>query len=144
MNKFYHELAVGWNWWYVAVPIAAILMFLVGYQALYVRSGLARQRYNARLPCLIAGALTGVLTTLIFCESGMGILQLMLNQLEPQESPIWAFMVGGVLTVAGIGCLYVGLICLSDLGRKWHRHNLQRQGIKFAPKRTPRRRQPRP
>ena len=109
MSVFYHEVRVGFNYWYLAVPLAVLLMGAVG-TFRYYRTADEKIRKRGAIFFYVTRALACVaatlLTILVVIESIAGIFQLCLNVLTISDDSAWAiFVLAGALI-----CLFVTLI----------------------------------
>ena len=107
-NAYYHEFSVGFNWWYIVVPVMLLGMFFVGFLNVKRYQGHIRDKKGLRKAWLIErrffkdylyiffGALTTIVFAILFIdESMLGCIQILDNwgiSIEDGAwSPIFAF-----------------------------------------------------
>lgn len=98
-NEYYHAFAVGFNWWYVALPVFMVWNFLIGtrYYRIYKRRICPKFKKKWRKPFrwLNAGVATIVVIIMAFVESSNGLIQMFDNHLTAYDSPAWSLILAG-------------------------------------------------
>jgi hypothetical protein len=141
MNEYYHAFKVGFNWWEVVAVVFAILMLIIGWTTLYVRTD-GKIRRSHRLVLMAPIVFGVILTVLLGVESGKGILQFLDNSLAANDSAVWSLILwpfallfaGALLVVA----LYiVGFIaCFVKHFLLNYYHSALKRARRIAEKRT--------
>lgn len=116
MNNFYHEFVVGFNFWYVALPLLLFLAAFLGTRRYYLESGGIRiKKRGKRLSKIdfITVVLSDmVVTILVVIESSSGVIQFFTNMLAKDDSATWALIVAGGVLIIGVP--YVVFILLAE------------------------------
>lgn len=115
MNQYYHEVTVGFNWWYVAVPILMLLFVAMGSARYHIESETGRIKRREKGYVLMLKSLAYVadifLLFLIVMESFSGVLQFCMNSLAPEDSAFWAVIIS-VIIMAMFACICYSLFVL--------------------------------
>jgi hypothetical protein len=120
-NEMYHAFRVGFNWWYVVLPLLMLILGVVGsfrfYEDLYGKIRRKNKKFTLLLKVLAIVA-DIIVIVMILAESFTGIFQIFLNNLTAQDDPLWALI---ILVFAIIALAFIGyrLMILSiNLGGK--------------------------
>ena len=101
MNAYYHEVELTFNYWYVILPVAMVVAFVLGTGRYYFADNRIRRR--GRIFTAIAIILTGILDVTIVNdmmeESIMGLLQLLANSLANEEDLAWAVVISPIFLI---------------------------------------------
>ncbi|MBO7132342.1 hypothetical protein J6V85_03770 [Candidatus Saccharibacteria bacterium] len=93
MNAYYHEFAVGFNWWMVIGAMMVVSMVLLGVYRYYLNSEVrVIRRFEDKLISIIAAFEAAIFGFLLFVESRDGIIQYFDNGLTEFDSPIWSII----------------------------------------------------
>ena len=113
MNMYYHSFVMGFNWWYIVLPIMYFAIGFVGYKIgakLTVNKHLegvvnitVRSISADRVWATLAATLV---IALVVKESSRGLIQLFDNSLSSGESGVWSIIAAG----ATIGFLWLVLM----------------------------------
>ena len=111
MNQYYHEVTVGFNFWYVAIPVLMLLFVAMGSARYHVESETGRIRRRGKAYILMVKTLAYIadifLLFLMVMESFAGMLQFFMNSLAPEDSALWAVI------ITAIAMALIALICYS-------------------------------
>ena len=102
--SYYHEITVGFNWWFVLAPLFVVLEAVIGWRSFALRGGEIRRVKHQKLVDYTSAMFAVIVAALVLIESADGIVQWFDNRTVAGESPVWN--VGAVPFVA----LFVGLI----------------------------------
>ena len=126
MNEYYHAFTIGFSGWMLVVPLAALVMALIGifqYRMVGgVKNGKIRKVYNDIPYKYIDIFLTIIFGVLFVVGSWRGAMQYIDNQLGPNDSPVWTLIILPFVVVIGIAVFafvmyYIGRIAaLAKLG----------------------------
>lgn len=120
MNEFYHDFVVGFNWWYVMLPLAMFLMVIIGMSRFALNRKtlkIMRKRENRFFLTLMAGALDLMLCALILKESFVGLLQVIANNLGDSDIA-WIPVLAALAILAMVFVCYYALYACGRLGMK--------------------------
>lgn len=124
MNAYYHAFTPGFNFWYLAAPLFAVIVAIIGARVYYMDGDskkIYRRRYNGLLCFTLSIVFAIAIAFMIGSESFRGIVQYFDNGLERFESPVWS-LVGAGMTVAMFSILYAGLLILIGRVAAWAKH----------------------
>ncbi|MBR3270180.1 hypothetical protein IKG07_02950 [Candidatus Saccharibacteria bacterium] len=129
MNEFYHEFSVGFNWWYVLLPLQCVLMIAFGASNLHLNkrnNRIMRWSKSNTATNILAAIMMVILTIVMIVESASGVIQMLDNHLGPEDDPMWSlimFTFGVPVVAAFIYCIFVEL---SVFGQKLKRKYLRK------------------
>ena len=118
MNHYYHEVSVGFNWWYLVIPALMVIFALLGSARYFTEPGTGRIRRRGKNYRLFITTLAYVadifLLFLIVTESFAGILQFCINSLAPEDSVFWAIIIAVVaMAIMALICYSLFLLCIN-------------------------------
>jgi ABC-type sugar transport system permease subunit len=103
MNEYYHAFKVGFNWWYVAVPLMFVLAVafatLLYSPKVRKRDGRLRMRQNYKqiTQLFVAVPATVVAIWMMVVESGAGLIQIFDNHLAPNDDGAWSLIAAAIV-----------------------------------------------
>lgn len=102
MNEFYHAFHIGFNWWYIIIPldfVACVLFATLLYKLKARRNGRLRirQNYKQVTQLIVAVPFTALNVWLMVTESGAGLIQIFDNHLAANDSGAWS-----IIAAAGV------------------------------------------
>ena len=104
--SYYYDLTVGFNWWYLIVPMALFALLVAWLRVYHFEPGeirvVKRKRYDFCLK-VVAILAAVVLLIIILAESLDGITQVFLNSLSKGENPLYAYI------IVAFFCLVLGV-----------------------------------
>ena len=118
-NEMYHAFRVGFNWWYVILPLMMLILGIVGsfrfYEDLYGKIRRKNKRFTLLLKSL---AITAdiMIVALILKESAAGIFQIFLNNLTSQDDPLWAVILLASAILALLFIVYILMTVSINIG----------------------------
>lgn len=95
MNSFYHSFQIGFNYWYLLLPLEVILM--IGFGASNVRldkrtNKILRRDKKGTITNFFAIVMDIILIIAVLLESTAGIIQTIDNHLGPNDDPMWSLV----------------------------------------------------
>ena len=95
MNSFYHSFSIGFNWWFVLLPLQVVIMVAFGLSnvklAHRTRKILRRDK-KGTIAALLAISMDVILMIAIVMESSAGIIQVIDNHLSAEDDPTWSLV----------------------------------------------------
>ena len=92
MNRYYHEFQVGFNFWMIAMVVAAIVMIVLGISQ-YRRVGCkVVKQFEDKGLVTISGIMTLIVGVMVTAESSAGILQWLDNHLDSKTDAAWSLI----------------------------------------------------
>lgn len=130
MNNFYHSFSIGFNFWFILLPIQVAIMVAFGISNVRMNEMTGKVQSRDQLGT-VTSALSIVMTIItlivIACESSRGIIQFLDNQLAPGDDPLWS-IVFYVLTIGTLAILLFYLFGEAEtIGRKIKRQIIKRK-----------------
>ena len=118
MNEFYHELEIGFNWWYVVVLFYVFVFGMIGAFKFHLNSDRIATRmarkYDIILSLLALGAVLHSVVLVIY-ESLLGIMQFFANRLHDYESPKYVFWLTIIVLIVSSFFYYYLLIGVANI-----------------------------
>lgn len=114
MNNYYHEFHIGFNWWFIIVPlmfVASILFATLLYSLKARRRDgrlRVRQNYKQVTQLFVAVPFTLLSVWMIASESWSGIVQIFDNRLAANDSPAWSIILAAG-AIGFVACVLFGL-----------------------------------
>ena len=113
MNMYYHSFIMGFNWWYIVLPI---MYFAIGYVGYKIGAKLTVNKHLEGVVNITVRSISAdrawatlaatLVTALVVKESSRGLIQLFDNSLSSGESGVWSIIAAG----ATIGFLWLVLM----------------------------------
>ena len=116
--NYYHELEIGFNWWYVVAPLLVVIAILFGrtkYKLNKETLTVLKRGGGDFLLRFVVVILDIVLHVLIVIESGAGILQFVANNLGDSDIA-WAPIIIAMGVICTFGVFYAILFRAGKLG----------------------------
>lgn len=126
MNAYYHEFAVGFNFWMIFAVVAVVLMAMLGTKQYRRLRRQVVQQFPEKKLMVVAAVLAILFGLMLTIESSAGIIQHLDNGLASNESPLMSvlglplvvffaavtagaifFLVGYIAGLAKAGWLYL-------------------------------------
>lgn len=82
MSSYYHEVSIGFNWWYFLVPVFVIVMMVLGSRKYFLKEMKIRSCDDGGMTAIekyLAIVMAIITIALIAIESGIGIVQVLVN-----------------------------------------------------------------
>ena len=103
MNSYYYEFRVGFNLWYIVLPLLLAFTAFLGARRYYLEAGTMRIKNRGRklsITAFVAVLVSDlIVTTMMVCESGSGLVQLITNSLGKDDSATWALIIAFVILI---------------------------------------------
>ena len=109
MANVYHEFEVGFNWWYVIVPAFIIVMMVLGARKYFLKEMKIRSCDDGGMTAIekyLAIVMAIITIALIAVESGIGIIQVLVNTGEHPFYVVLALVFAILLGLPLMYCLY--------------------------------------
>lgn len=118
MNTHYHEIEVGFNYWYLLLPVAIIILFFLGTGRYCLTDNRIRRRGRifTAIAIILSGVLDAVIMEAVMAESTLGLLQLLANSLAKEEDMVWAVIVLPISLIFVSAFLYGLFMTVVKLG----------------------------
>lgn len=114
MNSFYHEFEIGFNHWYIILPVVLVLAAVLGSKRYYLEPETMKIRKRGKKLSnlnFVAVVLSDMaVTTLIALESSNGVIQFFTNLLTRNDSPTWGLIMAAIMLIIGVPCVVFVLI----------------------------------
>ena len=121
-KNFYHDFLVGFNWWYITLPLILIYTWKLGRNSIR----LSRDKFGERkiVSNLKKGFLKNTIKAFsialmlqILIESGAGLTQFFINLLSQNDAAVWGdFLMVSSIVVLGV-LLYSVLMRAAEFSR---------------------------
>lgn len=95
MNSFYHAFEIGFNYWFLLLPLEVILMIAFGASNVKLNkrtNKIMRRDKKGIITSTFAIFMDIILMIAVIKESSSGIIQVMDNHLGPEDSPVWSLV----------------------------------------------------
>ena len=113
--SYYHEIVVGFNWWFVLAPLFVVLEAVIGWRSFALRGGEIRRVKHRKLVDYTSAMFAIIVAALILIESADGIVQWLDNRTVAGESPVWNVGMAPFVALF-VGLIYWGvLVCIGRL-----------------------------
>ena len=120
MNTYYHNFEIGFNYWYLALPMMMLVMGLVGsFRYQLMADGKIRKKGRG-FTILIKAAAMALSVFMVFfmmAESAMGLLQLFANALGKEEDIAWAIFSATFALMVLLVAIYLIFLCCAKIGQ---------------------------
>ena len=103
MNSFYHAFSIGFNYWFLLLPLEVILMIALGASNAKLdkrTNKILRRDKNGMIASFFSLAMDVILMIAVLRESTAGIIQMIDNNLSPNDDPIWSLVIFVLAMVA--------------------------------------------
>ena len=95
MNSFYHSFSIGFNYWFLLLPLEVILM--IGFGASNVKldkktNKILRRDKKGTITNFFAIVMDIILIIVVLLESTAGVIQTLDNHLGPNDDPMWSLV----------------------------------------------------
>ena len=121
MNSFYHAFSIGFNWWFVLLPLQVVMMIWFGASCrkLNRRTGkiMARDK-KGTVANILAISMDIILVIAVVLESSAGIIQMIDNNLSADDDPMWSLILFVFIMTAFAFLMYYVFLGASVFGRQ--------------------------
>lgn len=124
MSEYYHYFEPGFNYWYVALPVAMAISFIIGLFNYRVEEldDRVRIKNHAASSNIFVVLLAVTLIVMMIIESGSGLTQFFDNCLDKYTSPAYSIIAGAMAWVVIATGVYAALLFFFVLGAKISRN----------------------
>ncbi len=105
MNAYYHEFLPGFNYWYIGLPVALLLIAFLAYHGVGLKHGKIKTSFFGKLGVALMLLSTAAFPLALIFESGAGIVQVFDNRLRANDSPVYSLFFAG-LAIAFLAIVY--------------------------------------
>ena len=106
MNDYYYEFKIGFNAWYMVLPLILILVAFLGTKRYYLEPKTMKIRRRGNKLSILNFVVVVIsdlaITALIMLESGNGLIQLATNLLARDDSVVWALIIAAVVLIVAV------------------------------------------
>lgn len=121
MNSFYHAFSIGFNWWFVMLPLQVVMMVWFGASCRkfnWKTGKIMRRDKKGTIASLLALAMDIILIIAIVLESSAGIIQVIDNHLAATDDPMWSLILFALSITAFAFLMYYVFFGASVFGRQ--------------------------
>lgn len=121
MNSFYHQFSIGFNYWFVMLPLQAILMIAFGASNVKLNKKtrkIMRRDKKGTIASILAIGMDIILMIAVIMESSAGIIQVLDNHLSPGDDPVWSLFLFVIVVSTFAALMYFVFFGAAVFGRE--------------------------